>query len=126
MIKTRNMKTKQFITLLFGIFILIACTETESDEFCSNPGQTCPDNTAIEATACCTNEDCYWIYNNVNYDCDGDDCSDAINDIIASACIAKSALIDINETDYEILKAQMQEVTAQLLLEARGASGCIE
>jgi hypothetical protein len=120
------MRTKLFITLLFGIFMMIACTETESDEFCSNPGQTCPDNTAIEATACCTNEDCYWVYNNANYDCNGDDCSDAINAIVASACASsKSALIDINETDYEVLKAQMQAFTEQLLIEAREASGCV-
>ena len=120
------MKTKIIISLLFGVFALVSCTEPESDEFCSNPGKTCPDNSAIEATACCTNEDCHWEYNGVNYDCNGDDCTAAIDAIVASACIAKSAIIDVNETDYEVLKAQMQEVTSQLLLEARGASGCTD
>ncbi len=121
------MRTKQLILILFGIFILTACTDPESDEFCSNPDKKCPDNTAINATACCTNEDCHWEYNGSNYDCDGDDCSDAIDAIVTNACVAsKSALIDINETDYEVLKVQMQEVTAQLLIEAREASGCID
>ena len=119
------MKPKLIVTLLFGVFALVACTETASDEFCSNPNQKCPDNSTIDATACCTNQDCHWVYNGTNYNCDGDDCSDAINAIVTNACVSKSAMIDINETDYEVLKAQMQEVTAQLLIEARGASGCV-
>jgi hypothetical protein len=125
MIKTNKMKPGLIVTLLFGVFAFVACTETTSDEFCSNPGQTCPDNSAIEATACCTNEDCHWVYNGVNYDCNGDDCTSAIDAIVASACTSKSALINVNETNYEVLKAQMQSVTAQLLIEAREASGCV-
>ncbi len=126
MLKARNMKTRNFIILLFGVLVLVACSDPASDEFCSNPDQKCPDNTAIDATACCTNQDCHWIYNGVNYDCNGDNCTEAIDAIVTSACVSKSAIIDINETDYEVLKAQMQEVTAQLLIEAREASGCVD
>ena len=93
--------------------------------FVDNPQATCPDNSAIEATSCCTNQDCYWMYNGTKYNCDGKNCTAAINEIIASACASSTSSININETDYNVLKAQMEAVTTQLLLEARGASGCV-
>ena len=118
------MKTKLIALLILGIFVLGSCTETESDEFCNNPGAQCPDNSAIEATSCCTDQDCYWVYNGNKYNCSGDDCSTAITTIVASACASATAEIDITIKDYDVLRAQMQTVTDKLLLEAREASGC--
>lgn len=118
------MKAKIIVVVIAGIFTLAACTEVTSDEFCSNPQAKCPDNSAIEASSCCTNEGCYWVYNGAKYTCDGENCDNTINEIIASACISKNSIIDANETDYKVLKAQLQAVTAQLLIEAREASGC--
>ena len=121
------MKIKLVTLLTMVTFILVSCSETESDEFCSNPDATCPsDGAAITATSCCTDQDCYWLYDNTKYDCDGDDCDAAIASIIASACVTAYAGfdIDIDTKDYALLKAQMQSVTDKLLLEARGASGC--
>jgi len=118
------MKTKRIVLLLLGIIMLVSCTELLSDEFCDNPGATCPNSSAIEATSCCTDQDCYWLYNGNKYDCDGTNCSQAINRIVASACVSAFAAIDINETDYVTLRAQMQAATDKLLLEAREASGC--
>jgi hypothetical protein len=118
------MKTKLIAFLALGIFALVSCTETGSDEFCNNPGATCPDLSTIEATSCCTDQDCYWLYNGNKYDCSGQNCNDAINTIIASACASATTEIDITVTDYDVLRAQMQTVTDKLLLEAREASGC--
>ena len=103
-----------------------ACTEVQSDEFCQDPNASCPDNSQIEATSCCTDSDCYWLYNGSKYNCDGDDCSTAITTIINSACINASANISIDDADYEALKTQMQELTSQLLFDARAASGCCD
>jgi hypothetical protein len=118
------MKTKLFALLMLGIFGMVSCTEPESDEFCNKPGATCPDASAIEATSCCTDQDCYWLYNGAQYDCNGQDCSTAINTILASACASATAEIDITIKDYDVLRAQMQVVTDKLLIEAREASGC--
>lgn len=118
------MKTKLIAFLTLSIFSLVSCIETESDEFCNNPGATCPDLSTIEATSCCTDQDCYWLYNGNKYDCSGQNCNDAINTIIASACASATAEIDITVNDYDVLRAQMQTVTDKLLLEAREASGC--
>ncbi|HKJ78848.1 MAG TPA: hypothetical protein VKA10_04910 [Prolixibacteraceae bacterium] len=118
------MKTKLIALLILGIFGLSSCTETESDEFCNNPDATCPDDTEIEATSCCTDQDCYWLYNGNQYDCNGQDCNTAINTIVASACASATAEIDVEIKDYDLLRAQMQSVTDKLLIEARAASGC--
>ena len=48
----------------------------------------------------------------------------ALLSIIASACASAYAGFDLDVKDYEALRAQMQDVTDKLLLEARGASGC--
>ncbi len=120
------MKTK--LTLLFTllVFVLASCSDSESDEFCENPDAKCEDNTAIEASSCCTDQDCYWMYNGVKYDCDGEDCKEAIDAIVTSACVSASAGFDVEIKDYGFLKAQMQAVTSKLLIEARSASGCGE
>lgn len=118
------MKTKLFVLLLMGVFVLGSCTEIESDEFCNTPNASCPDASAIEATSCCTDQDCYWVYNGTQYDCNGQDCSTAINAIVASACASATAEIDITIKDYDVLRAQMQILTDKLLVEARSASGC--
>lgn len=118
------MKAKLNLLVAMAFLVLGACTETTSDEFCNDPGATCPDNSQIEATSCCTDTDCYWVYNGSKYNCDGDDCTAAINTIVNSACINASINFDLNVDDYEQLKAQMQALTSQLLLEARAASGC--
>lgn len=118
------MKTKLIAHLILGIFVLGSCTEPESDEFCNNPGATCPDASTFEATSCCTDQSCYWLYNGTRYDCSGEDCSTAINTIVASACASANSEIDITIKDYDLLRAQMQAVTAKLLVEAREASGC--
>lgn len=118
------MKARLIAVFITGVFALTSCTEVLSDEFCNDPDAKCPDTSTIEASSCCTDQDCYWLYKGSKYDCDGDDCTAAINKIIASACISGKAGIDINIQDYDILRAQLQAVTNQLLLEARGASGC--
>lgn len=116
------MKTKIYALVLLAAFAFASCGETESDDFCENPGAKCPDNTAIEASSCCSSTSCYWVYNSGHYDCDGTDCSDVLEQIITSACTSGSAMA--NDTDIQALKAQMQAVTARLLVEARAASGC--
>jgi hypothetical protein len=118
------MKARIIAVFIIGIFALISCTELLSEEFCNDPNAKCPDTSKINASSCCTDQDCYWTYNGSRYDCDGDDCSDVINTIISSACASATAGIDISVEDYDILRAQLQNVTDKLLLEARGASGC--
>lgn len=108
------------------LFFMSACTEVQSDEFCQNPNASCPDDSQIEATSCCTDSDCYWLYNGNRYNCDGDDCNAVITTIINNACINSSANINLDNGDLESLKAQMQELTSQLLLDARAASGCCD
>ena len=118
------MKAKLITVFIIGIIGFTSCTELLSDEFCNDPNAKCPDTSAIEASSCCTDQDCYWLYNGNRYNCNGDDCSAAINKIIASACISGAAGIDISIHDYDILRTQLQAVTNELLLQARGASGC--
>jgi hypothetical protein len=121
------MKTKLtafFILVIFGLFAMTSCTELISDEFCNDPNAKCPDTSAIDATSCCTDQECYWLYNGRRYECNGQDCLTAINSIVSSACASAYGEIDITIKDYEILRAQMQAVTDKLLLEAREASGC--
>lgn len=118
------MKTKILFTIGITFFLLSACTEAESDEFCQDPGAICPDLSSIDATSCCTDQSCYWIYGGTQYSCDGEDCEDAINQIIASACVSASTHFDLSDANYENLRAQMQAVTNQLLIEARAAAGC--
>jgi len=119
------MKTKILFTIGIFIFFLSACTETTSDEFCSNPEATCPDLSAIEATSCCTDQSCYWLYDGTKYNCAGvNDCQDAIDQILTAACASPSAYFDLTDTSYENLRAQMQAVTDKLLVEARAAAGC--
>lgn len=118
------MKTKLALLFTVSIFMLVSCTESESEEFCNNPDAKCPDTSTIEATSCCTDQECYWVYNGNQYNCNGDDCSAAIDAIIASACASAYADIDISIKDYDALRLQMQIATDKLLLEARGASGC--
>lgn len=115
------MKTKKWVLVLFAAFALAACG-TESDDFCENPGAKCPDNSAIEASSCCTETSCYWVYNGQHYDCTGTNCTAVINQIVTAACASGSAYV--NTADLELLKAQMNAVTNRLLLEARSASGC--
>lgn len=109
---------------VLGIFAFVSCTEVNSDEFCQNPDAKCPDTSAIEATSCCTSQSCYWLYDGKKYECNGQDCSAAINTIVSSACASAYADIDITIKDYDLLRAQLQAVTDKLLLEARAASGC--
>ena len=118
------MKTKLIVFFIFLSFAMVSCTELESDEFCNDPNASCPDNSAIAATSCCTDQDCYWLYNGNKYDCSGQNCSDAINTIVASACASATADIDITIKDYDVLRAQMQAITDKLLIEAREAAGC--
>ncbi len=118
------MKTKVLFTIVIAIFFLSSCTETTSDEFCQDPGAQCPDLSSIDATSCCTDQSCYWLYDGTQYNCSGEDCSAAINQIIASACVSASSYFDLSDANYENLRAQMQAVTNQLLIEARAAAGC--
>lgn len=121
------MKTKLtalIILVIFALFGLVSCTELLSEEFCNDPNAKCPDTSVIDATSCCTDQECYWLYNGSKYNCNGQDCSQAINSIVSSACASAYAGIDITIQDFDILKAQMQAVTDKLLLEAREASGC--
>ncbi len=116
------MKTRFFNILLLGIgiFAFNSCSETGSDEFCQDPGISCG---AAVIESCCTDTECYWLYNGTKYTCSGTDC-DAVYDIIVGKCTAASASFDISETEISAIKAQLQAVTQELLLEARGASGC--
>ena len=119
------MKTRLLALLLFGALAFTSCTDSESDEYCNNPGASCPDDTSIEASACCTDQSCYWTYSGTKYDCDGTDCDGVLQQIITSACVSstKSASITAG-ADLAELKAQMMAVTASLLEQARQASGC--
>ncbi len=120
------MKPKLVTLALFGMLAFISCSESESDEYCNNPNAVCPDDTAIEASACCSEQSCYWTYHNTKYLCDSTDCGDVLNEIITSACVsssAKSASIS-RDAGLTELKAQLMSITEQLLVEARSASGC--
>ncbi len=118
------MKLKLIAFALLGALFMASCTESESDEFCENPDAVCPDDTAIEASSCCTDQQCYWQYNGTTYNCDGDNCTSVINQIVADACVASANGEQLNVEDIEVLKLQMRAVTQKLLVEARGAAGC--
>jgi len=117
------MKVKLLAIALFGAIAMSSCSSSESDEYCSNPGASCPDDSAIEASACCTDQSCYWTYNGSKYQCDGTDCADVLDRITTSACVSSSTALN-GETDLVVLKARLMAVTEQLLVEARAASGC--
>nr|WP_321450637.1 hypothetical protein [uncultured Carboxylicivirga sp.] len=122
-----KIKSLLFATIFAGT--IVSCSESESDEFCGNPGATCPDLTEIEAESCCTDQNCYWTYNETQYPCNGDDCEDAINNIIADACASATATTLLKSSDgtklkLEEVKAKMLAFNKQLLQEARSAAIC--
>ena len=119
------MKTKLFALMLMASVAFVSCDDDDdSDEFCENPEATCPDNTAIDATACCTDKDCYWTYKGEEYDCDGDNCTSALNAIVQDACAAGLPAMKSADMSLEQLKAEMGAITQKLLAEARACSGC--
>ena len=114
------MKLRILFTISAALLFFNSCTETVSDEFCENSSETCPvDNSTIQATACCTNQDCYWVYENHNYN--------SVDALLSVACPV-SGYLDINNelsnTDMENLRARLQFVTDKLLVQARQAAGC--
>ncbi len=98
----------------------VGCAEDESDEFCENPEAACPDDTAIDASACCTSSNCYWTYNGTDYPCSGTNCNAVLNTIITDACVA-GVNMKSGDVDLAALKAQMEAVTEKLLAEARAS-----
>ena len=91
------MNTRILFAISTLLLFFISCTETVSDEFCENSSETCPvDNSTIEATACCTNQDCYWVYENNNYN--------SVDALLNVVCPAPSAYFDLNT---ELSKADM-------------------
>jgi|GEM_PF-2014007 len=119
------MKVKIFLSLLMfaGIFILASCTETGSDEFCSDPGISCNDPNAV-IESCCTDTECYWLYNGTKYTCNGTNC-DLVYDVIIASCTSASLVEnDFGEVDLTEMRAKLEGLTQELLLEARAASGC--
>jgi hypothetical protein len=120
------MKTKLFALFLFSTFAFVACEkeEKESDEFCSNPEAVCEDNTPIDASSCCTNTGCYWTYNEKDYQCDGKDCNDVLDQIVNDACGASTSAKLKSGNSLEKLKAELQAVTDELMKEAIAAAGC--
>ncbi|SMO65169.1 hypothetical protein SAMN06265379_10485 [Saccharicrinis carchari] len=114
------MKTKLIFTLMLAILAFVACSEDESGEFCENPGATCPDDTAIDASACCTSSSCYWTYKGTDYPCNGTNCNAVTASIITDACVAG---VNLKSWDGDLasLQAQMEAVTEKLLAEARAS-----
>jgi hypothetical protein len=118
-----NFKSCIPILMLLGMFILNSCTETESDEFCNDPGISCTDPNAV-IESCCTDTECYWLYNGSKYTCNGTNC-DEVYDIIIAACTSASIIDDdISDSDLTIMRSKLQDLTKELLIEARAASGC--
>lgn len=114
------MKIKLFFAISLAILLLAGCTETSSDEFCENSSEICPvDNSTIQATACCTDQSCYWVYENNNYN--------SVDALLTVACPV-SAFLDINNelsnNDIENLRARLQAVTSELMIQARQAAAC--
>lgn len=118
------MRIKLFLSvfMLLGVLILTSCTETGSDEFCNDPGISCTDPNAV-IESCCTDTECYWLYNGNKYTCNGTNC-DEVYDIIIAACTSASIDNAIVDADVTEMRAKLQSLTQELLLEARAASGC--
>ncbi|WP_066632252.1 hypothetical protein [Labilibacter marinus] len=112
------MKTKIISMMLMAMFLFVACEEEEPNSFCENPEAVCPDDTEIEANACCTSTSCYWTYKGVDKPCDGKDCADVRNEIITDACLAGVNMKSWNG-DLDALDAELKAVTDKLLEEAR-------
>lgn len=115
------MKFRILFAIVATLLIFSGCSTTVSDEFCENSSETCPvDNSTIQATACCTNQDCYWTYAGNNYN--------SVDALLQVACPAPSGYFDVSNdltnVDMENLRAQMQAVTDRLLVEARQAAAC--
>lgn len=121
------MRTKLFaLMMLFGV-AFVACEE-ETEEVCEAADAECTDGTSIDATACCTDEDCYWTYDYTEYACDGDDCSSALITIIDAACPdeegeASTSMKSSTQTKAQLIE-ELQAVTERLMSEARACSGC--
>jgi len=122
--KQLNMRVRLFLSffLWLGAVVLTSCTETGSDEFCNDPGISCTDPNAV-IESCCTDTECYWLYNGNKYTCNGTNC-DEVYDIIIAACTSGSIEDAILDADLTEMRAKLQELTQELLLEARAASGC--
>ena len=55
--------------------------------------------------ACCTATQCHYVYNGQNYNCDGTDCTDAANELVADMCgTYKSASESEEETVNEMIR----------------------
>ncbi len=123
------MKTKLFALILLVITVCISCEkDEESDEFCNNPQATCPDDTELDVTACCTDQGCYWTYNGKDYDCSdtgGDACKSARAQILDIACANSSAAnLKSTQQSFAELNARLKAVTDKLLIEARACAAC--
>ncbi len=118
------MNARLFLSLfmLLGMLILSSCTETGSDEFCNDPGISCSDPNAV-IESCCTDTECYWLYNGTRYNCNGTNC-DQVYDVIIAACTSASLVDDISDANLSEMRAKLQNLTNELLIEARAASGC--
>jgi hypothetical protein len=59
--------------------------------------------------ACCTATQCHYEYNGQNYNCDGTDCTDAANELVADMCGSyKSANESVDKTVEEMIEMTQQ------------------
>lgn len=100
--------------LLLGIlfFITNACEKDEEGDVCESFDAQCgaPDL----ATACIDeNDNSYYTYNGKRYDCNGDDCDDAMEQLLKDMCP------DISYERMQELQISLSNLTLKLMNEVR-------
>lgn len=105
------------VMLASALFIMnISCVDNTSEEVCESfdVNVVRPSCQASDvANSCCEGDNCYYEFNGVKYECDGDDCTDAQLALLAVMCPSASS-IELNE-----IQISLQKHTSFLLEQTR-------
>ena len=111
------MKKSLFIVPLaiIGIIMLVAIScEKDPEEICESFDAEC--GAPELATVCCTDDICYFTYQGKRYDCEDEECSDGMEELLQDMCGVALAV------DKKNMQVRLQELTHRLREEARKLS----
>ncbi len=129
------MKVRKLLLMLIVISVasvaLVSCEKDSDDEQCQVVDLKCEDRVTVidKATSCCTEDGCYYKYNDVEYTTTSEivDIIETANPNVCpasgSAQMLKSGMV-YSKSLREHLEAQLEEVTQKLLKEAIASADC--